>query len=92
MSRRPPGPGEPPERIGEEDKGCRHLLDGLDPERILLAQEAVGPGRAALDAARLMARNAAWRRTWPSSCAPTRVSRRECPVQPGPNAVSPCGC
>ncbi|GAB3449381.1 acyl-CoA dehydrogenase family protein [Actinophytocola sediminis] len=82
-------------RIGEEGKGFRYLLDGLNPERILLAHEAVGIGRAALaravsyarervvfdrpigqnqgiqfplaraaaqlDAAELMARNAAWR-------------------------------
>ena len=82
-------------RIGEEGRGFRYLLDGLNPERILLAHEALGIGRAALDratryagqrevfgrpigqnqglafplaealtrldAARLMARNAAWR-------------------------------
>jgi acyl-CoA dehydrogenase len=82
-------------RIGEEGQGFRYLLDGLNPERILLAHEALGLGRAALDAAtryaserivferpigqnqgiafplaealtrldaaRLMARNAAWR-------------------------------
>ncbi|WP_019546192.1 acyl-CoA dehydrogenase family protein [Streptomyces sulphureus] len=82
-------------RIGEEGEGFRCLLDGLNPERILLAHEALGLGRAALDvatryakdrvvfdrpigrnqgvafplaesltrldAARLMARNAAWR-------------------------------
>jgi acyl-CoA dehydrogenase len=82
-------------RIGEEGKGFRYLLDGLNPERILLAHEALGIGRAALrravryanerivfdrpigknqgisfplaeaatrlDAAELMARNAAWR-------------------------------
>lgn len=81
-------------RIGEEGQGFRYLLDGLNPERILLAHEALGIGRAALnaavryakervvfdrpigrnqgiafplaeslarlDAARLMARNAAW--------------------------------
>jgi len=81
--------------IGEEGKGFRYLLDGLNPERILLAHEALGIGRAALDravnyakerivfdrpigqnqgiafplaeavtrldAAELMARNAAWR-------------------------------
>jgi acyl-CoA dehydrogenase len=35
-------------RIGEEGKGFRYLLDGLNPERILLAHEAVGIGRAAL--------------------------------------------
>jgi acyl-CoA dehydrogenase len=82
-------------RIGEEGEGFRYLLDGLNPERILLAHEALGIGRAAveravryakervvfdrpigqnqgiafplaeaatrLDAAELMARNAAWR-------------------------------
>jgi acyl-CoA dehydrogenase len=82
-------------RVGEEGKGFTYLLDGLNPERILLAHEALGIGRAALaravtyakdrvvfdrpigqnqgvafplaeavtrlDAAELMARNAAWR-------------------------------
>ncbi|WP_055697274.1 acyl-CoA dehydrogenase family protein [Streptomyces silaceus] len=82
-------------RVGEEGQGFRYLLDGLNPERILLAHEALGIGRAALrravdyararvvfdrpigqnqgiafplaeaatrlDAAALMARNAAWR-------------------------------
>ncbi|MGX7729224.1 acyl-CoA dehydrogenase family protein [Rhodococcus sp. 2H158] len=82
-------------RIGEEGQGFKYLLDGLNPERILLAHEALGIGRAALekavqyakdrvvfdrpigqnqgiafplaeavtrlDAAELMARNAAWR-------------------------------
>jgi acyl-CoA dehydrogenase len=38
-------------RIGEEGMGFRYLLDGLNPERILLAHEAVGIGRAALDKA-----------------------------------------
>lgn len=35
-------------RIGEEGEGFRYLLDGLNPERILLAHEALGIGRAAL--------------------------------------------
>ncbi|PSK89656.1 acyl-CoA dehydrogenase [Murinocardiopsis flavida] len=38
-------------RIGNEGDGFRYLLDGLNPERILLAHEALGIGRAALDAA-----------------------------------------
>ncbi|WP_028659921.1 acyl-CoA dehydrogenase family protein [Nocardioides insulae] len=38
-------------RIGEEGKGFRYLLDGLNPERILLAHEALGIGRAALEKA-----------------------------------------
>jgi len=36
------------DRIGEEGKGFWYLLDGLNPERILIAAEAVGLGRAAL--------------------------------------------
>jgi acyl-CoA dehydrogenase len=89
-------------RIGEEGKGFSYLLDGLNPERILLAHEALGLGRAAiekatqyaqervvfgrpigqnqgvafplaeattrLDAAELMARNAAWRYDKGLSC------------------------
>jgi len=89
-------------RIGEEGQGFRYLLDGLNPERILLAHEALGLGRAAirkavqyandrmvfdrpigqnqgiafplaeavtrLDAAELMARNAAWRYDHGLSC------------------------
>ena len=36
------------DRIGEEDKGFSYILHGLNPERILIASEAVGLGRAAL--------------------------------------------
>ncbi len=35
-------------RIGEEGMGFRYLLDGLNPERILLGGEALGIGRASL--------------------------------------------
>jgi acyl-CoA dehydrogenase len=35
-------------RIGEEGKGFYYLLDGLNPERILIASEALGIGRVAL--------------------------------------------
>ncbi|MGQ0481084.1 MAG: acyl-CoA dehydrogenase family protein [Pseudonocardia sp.] len=35
-------------RIGEEGKGFTYLLDGLNPERILIAHEAIGLGRAAV--------------------------------------------
>lgn len=34
--------------IGEEGKGFSYILDGLNPERVLLAAEATGLGRAAL--------------------------------------------
>jgi acyl-CoA dehydrogenase len=36
------------DRIGEEGKGFDYILHGLNPERILLAAEAVGLGRVAL--------------------------------------------
>jgi len=36
------------DRIGEEGQGFRCLLHGLNPERILIAAEAVGVGRQAL--------------------------------------------
>lgn len=35
-------------RVGEEGKGFYYLLDGLNPERCLVAAEALGIGRAAL--------------------------------------------
>jgi len=37
--------------IGEEGKGFRYLLDGLNPERILVGAEAVGIGLLALERA-----------------------------------------
>lgn len=36
------------DRIGEEGNGFKYLLHGLNPERILIAAEAVGLGQAAL--------------------------------------------
>jgi acyl-CoA dehydrogenase len=36
------------DRVGEEGKGFKYLLDGLNAERILIASEAVGTGKAAL--------------------------------------------
>ncbi len=39
------------DRIGEEGKGFSYILHGLNPERILIAAEAVGLGRAALQRA-----------------------------------------
>jgi acyl-CoA dehydrogenase len=35
-------------RIGEEGEGFRYLLDGLNPERILISGEALGIGKVAL--------------------------------------------
>lgn len=36
------------DRIGEEGQGFKYILHGLNPERILIAAEAVGLGQAAL--------------------------------------------
>jgi acyl-CoA dehydrogenase len=38
-------------RIGEEGKGFRYILDSLNPERILIASETIGMGRRALEKA-----------------------------------------
>jgi len=39
------------DRIGEEGKGFEYILHGMNPERVLIACEAIGLGRAALDRA-----------------------------------------
>ena len=39
------------DRIGEEGRGFEYILDGMNPERILVAAEAVGLGLVALDRA-----------------------------------------
>jgi acyl-CoA dehydrogenase len=44
------------DRIGEEGKGFAAILHGMNPERILIAAEAVGIGRAALRKAAQYAR------------------------------------
>ena len=44
------------DRIGEEGKGFKYILHGMNPERVLLAAEAVGVGRVALQKAAAYAR------------------------------------
>jgi len=44
------------DRIGAEGQGFKYILDGLNPERILIASEAIGLGRAALRRASAYAR------------------------------------
>src|SRR6202047_3652691 len=39
------------DRIGEEGKGFQYILDGLNPERMRIAAEALGIGRVALEKA-----------------------------------------
>ncbi len=43
-------------RIGDEGQGFKMILHGLNPERILIAAEAIGIGRAAIDKAARYAR------------------------------------
>ena len=45
------------DRVGEEGKGFQYLLDGLNPERILVASEALGIGKAAVRRATAYARD-----------------------------------
>ena len=49
-------PVPPEDRIGEEGKGFQYILHGMNPERILIAAEAIGTGRAALARAARYAR------------------------------------
>ncbi len=44
------------DRVGEEGQGFRYILHGMNPERILIAAEAVGLGRAALQRGALYAK------------------------------------
>jgi acyl-CoA dehydrogenase len=44
------------DRIGEEGQGFKYILHGMNPERVLLAAEAVGVGRVALAKAAAYAR------------------------------------
>jgi acyl-CoA dehydrogenase len=45
------------DRIGEEGKGFQYLLHGLNPERVLVAAEAVGIGQRAIELASRYARD-----------------------------------
>jgi acyl-CoA dehydrogenase len=49
-------PVSPADVVGEVGRGFYHLLDGLNPERIVIAAEAVGIGRRALEVATRYAR------------------------------------
>jgi acyl-CoA dehydrogenase len=44
------------DRIGAEGEGFRHILHGLNPERILIGAEAIGLGRVAINRAARYAR------------------------------------
>jgi acyl-CoA dehydrogenase len=39
------------DRVGEEGRGFHYILDGINPERILIAAEAIGMGKRALERA-----------------------------------------
>jgi len=44
------------DRIGEEGRGFEYILHGMNPERVLIAAEAVGLGQLALDRAAVYAK------------------------------------
>jgi acyl-CoA dehydrogenase len=37
------------DRVGDEGRGFHYILDGINPERILIAAEAIGMGKRALE-------------------------------------------
>ena len=43
--------------IGEEGKGFRYILDGMNAERILIAAECIGDGRFFIDRASAYAKD-----------------------------------
>src|SRR3546814_19515568 len=43
--------------IGEEDKGFRYILSGMNAERILIASECIGDGRFFIDRAAAYAKD-----------------------------------
>jgi acyl-CoA dehydrogenase len=45
------------DRIGEEGRGFEYILHGINPERVLIAAEGIGLGRAALRKAAVYARD-----------------------------------
>ena len=72
-----PVPAE--DRIGEEGRGFDYILHGMNPERVLIAAEAVGLGRAAL-VARSPLRAAS------ASCSVARSGRTSRSSTRSPNA------
>ena len=66
------------DRIGEEGKGFYYLLDSLNPERILVAVEAIGIGQDALRAGRATRVSA--------SCSTGRSARTRASSIRSPNA------
>ena len=89
------------DRIGEEGKGFSYILHSLNPERVLVAAEAVGrpmPASASCSAGR-SARTRPSSIRWPSAgpswkrpggrpCAPAGCTTRACPAAPRPTPPS----
>ena len=77
------------DRVGAEGRGFTYLLDGLNAERVLVAAEALGTGRAALRRAVAYARQ---RTVFGRRSARTRASRspwpRRTPAWPRPDSPS----
>ena len=69
--------------IGEEGKGFRYILDGMNAERILIAAECVGDGHWFIERAATLRQASAW-------CSAGRSARtRACSSRsPGPTPAS----
>ena len=63
--------------IGEEGKGFRYILDGMNAERILIAAECIGDGRFFLE--RAVAYASERRSSSAGRSAPTRASSSRSP-------------
>lgn len=82
-------------RVGEEGKGFTYILDGLNPERMLIAAEALGIGRAALAKATVYAKervvfdrplgmNQGSSSRWPTLWRSSMPRNSPCARPPGP--------
>ncbi len=77
--------------IGEEGRGFRYILDGMNAERILIAAECIGDGDWFIDRASNYARGRVIfeqaDRSESGSPVPDRAGVRQCPRR-GPDAIS----
>ncbi len=65
--------------IGEEGKGFRYILDGMNAERILIAAECIGDGRWFIERASPLRQRA--RGVRPARSAPTRACSSRSPAR-----------
>ena len=71
--------------IGEEGRAFTRLLDGLNPERILIAAEGIGMGRAAIERRSATPRSASFLAARSARTRPSRIRS----LTPTPSSKSP---